>query len=102
MFNDGCLLHLVGSEHLDKKAKLCRAHLHHIVNELGYSPHEPVVEQALVFEERNSLHDVTEILKGGVQVSLDYFEDCGPELFDANVVLHAELQKNLALFEGGV
>lgn len=92
-------MHLFGGEHLDEKAKLEWAHFYDVVNVPADGAHDSIVEQTLVLEERNSLHHVSEVFHRCIEVAFDDVEDCSPELLDADVILHAELEKRLALLE---
>lgn len=64
----------------------------YIIDEFSYSPHQSIVEQALIFHQSDSLHNVIEVLKGGIQIGLNDFCDSCPELLYAYVILHAELE----------
>lgn len=95
--DDSGLLHLFGGEHLDEKAKLKWAHFKNVINVPANGSHNSIIEQTLVFEKGNSLHHFGEVIHRCIEIALYDLKNCRPELLNADVILHTELEKRLAL-----
>lgn len=70
--------------------------------ELGDGPENAIVEQVLVLEECDDLHDLLKILHVICEFRLNDCHRCRPELLVADVVLHTKLYECLGLFERGI